>query len=185
MTQEEQDAIDIAEIQAIKKELEDTLYKDLKTKFEEMGIGEVYKAGTNKGDLIKLALQKLEELKAAEAVVEETEAVVEEAEATEAVVVVDENVLKVEDAEADAEADEKLFDEDKKEIEALDPVHSTELEETEYEHSEEELREILSNIDACLIQPSPTHRLILLAKKEKIEAKLYAIIGQPEVETED
>lgn len=43
-----------------RKQLEETTYGNLKQKLEEMGVGEIWKAGKKKEDLIKSALQAIE-----------------------------------------------------------------------------------------------------------------------------
>lgn len=70
---------------AVRQELLDTKYQHMKKKFTEMGIPEVFKAGKKKGELIDMAISKLQDVKAleqaettVEEIKEETEKIVTE-----------------------------------------------------------------------------------------------------------
>lgn len=178
------DRIEFNNAIALKEELEKTTYgKPLAEKFEELGVGEVWKAGKSKASLIALAMQRIENNKL-KPKVEKTDLqeAIEEEENEKALVensILDEEIVKesieepVKEEHKDEEIpnvkDEPVLNESETKIEEA-PKHTTELNASVI--SLEDLKKNLINI-RCNIKQAPDFlKAILYAKESQIMEKI-------------
>lgn len=176
--------------------LKTTYGEPMKEKFEELGVGEVWKYGQNKELLIQLALQKIEEnkIKAKEESLNEDNS--EDSKEDQNQEIIEENEEKdgsdqfEEDLEnEDHDSDELLIKEALQKIEEQDPSvdpaaynyssdvdeeksveYTTELTKTDF--TIEELERNLENIEANLVQANQFTKLILWEKQKQIIEKI-------------
>lgn len=134
-----------------KQDLGQVKYGDLLDKFTELGIPEVWKAGTKKVKMIDAAIEKLKIKESLESLGLDKVQVSEE---LKAIVKNKEEAQKVELIE---KAEQEIV-EDKRQVKELKSQG----------YSKEQLEAQISNIDKNLIQVIPTHRLALLKKKEQL-----------------
>jgi len=143
-------------------------YHLLKEKFETLGVKEAWKPGTKKKDMIKTALEKLklvQSLKDSGLEGEELKEAVKEKEEVIQGIKQKEEVKKAEIQEAQ-----------EKEV-------VKELESKEY--SQEVIQDNLDRINLALKKCIPTHRTILIKKKELLEKQLIKAARVREITHED
>jgi hypothetical protein len=141
-----------------KLELEAVAYGDLKEKFTELGIPEVWHQGKKKVDLINLALQRLEEVKAIEAKgIDLSDPIVKSKleEEKEKELITDASFKEIEVVEEIVIDESQTKEEDTKEKVA-------------HNYTKEEIEENLELIICNLYQATPLHRTLLFEKQAEL-----------------
>jgi len=137
------------------QELSEVKYGDLKSKFTELGVPKIWRAGKKKTTMINEAIEKLAQIRKFE-----SEGLNR-----------DEAEVEIKEIKDKKEEDAKLaIAEERAKIEEKASVKVTESKASVY--SKEVLEANLRTINLNLLQAIPSHREILQLKKENIEALL-------------
>lgn len=134
-----------------KQDLGQVKYGDLLDKFTELGIPEVWKAGTKKAKMIDAAIEKLNIKKSLESLG------LDKVQVSEELKTIAKNKEEAQKAELIEKAKQEILN-DKNEVKELKGQG----------YSKEQLEAQILNIDKNLIQVIPTHRIALLKKKEQL-----------------
>lgn len=186
---------DLSEVVELKRVLEETPYGELKAKFAELGVEEIFKGGVKKETLVQLALQKIEELRGqVETEIEEEEEVETEEEEVE--------TEEVETEEIETEITKGITIDEEEEISLIVVEEEEEIEDEDQDEEEdevevvrtgftrEEIEENLEIVDANMRQATEFQLKILRSKKTELIQMLEDLndgLGIPgdEVEEED
>lgn len=174
--------MNLLEVVKLKEDLLEVPYKDLRDKFIELGIGEIFKGGVKKEELIQLALQKLEEIKAFEGVGEVVivdEIIVDNAEEISTVKSIEEVDAEIKEANKDIDQDFPQYPiKDEVDEQGFSWVEDAEVNLDEAivrpVHSREVIQENLDNLQTVMYQATPHQRELILVKQSDLQAMLEA-----------